>query len=71
MAPWRVISNDGKIKLTFYPKSFVPVDLDILVYFAKLKKFYGTFSGQIMLEDGEVIQVNNLLGFTENLLFKW
>lgn len=71
MKPWEVNSNDGRVRLTFYPKSFVPVDLDVLVYFAKLKKLYGTFSGEIMLDDGRVLRVNNFRGFTEKLLYKW
>jgi Protein of unknown function (DUF2804) len=71
MRPWRVTSNDGRVNLVFQPKSFVPVDLDVLVYFAKLKKLYGTFSGEIELDDGSVLRVNNFYGFTENLLYKW
>ncbi len=71
MKPWRVESNDGKVSLTFTPKSSVPVDLDVLVYYAKLKKFYGSFSGEIMLDNGEVLNVNNFYGFTEKLNYKW
>ncbi|MFI5390134.1 MAG: DUF2804 domain-containing protein [Bacteriovoracales bacterium] len=71
MKPWEVESNDGRVRLIFSPISFVPVDLDVLVYFAKLKKLYGTFSGEIMLDDGRVLRINNFYGFTEKLLYKW
>lgn len=71
MKPWEVTSNDGRVRLTFSPDSYVPVDLDVLVYFAKLKKLYGTFSGEIVLDDGSILRVNNFRGFTEKLLYKW
>jgi len=69
--PIKIFSNDGRLNLHFKPLYHQKVNLDVLVYYAKLDKLYGTFEGDIILEDGTKVYIKDFYGFAENVFYKW
>jgi len=69
--PWRVQSNDGRLNLTFEPQYLHRVDTDLGVYYAHLNKVFGRFSGTLVLDDGERLEIKNFLGFAEKMHQRW
>jgi hypothetical protein len=69
--PIHIFSNDGKVDVHFKPLHHQKVNADILIYYAKLDKLYGTFEGTIVLEDGTKVKIKDFYGFAENVFYKW
>jgi hypothetical protein len=69
--PWKIVSNDGRVRLRFKPTTQQHVNLDVLVKHAKLDRVFGRAEGEIVLDDGQVVKVDGLLGFLEEFRFQW
>ncbi|TDJ08739.1 MAG: DUF2804 domain-containing protein [Deltaproteobacteria bacterium] len=69
--PIHIFSNDGRVNVHFKPLYHQVVNADVLVYYAKLDKLYGTFEGDIVLDDGTTVKIKDFYGFAENVFYKW
>ena len=71
MKPWRFTSNDGRFEMVMTPT----VDRNSAVNLGLIKsvqhQVFGTFKGDIILDDGSKLHVDNLLGFAEDVLNWW
>ena len=71
MSPWTFTSNDKRFEMDFKPiiDRYAPVNLG---FFAMLPhQVFGLFSGKAVLDNGEVIELKDVLGFAEKVRNKW
>ena len=71
MDEWQFTSSDKRLNLVFKPliDRYAPFDLKIMCMMPH--QVFGYFSGECVLDDGEVIKINNILGFAEKVHNKW
>lgn len=71
MSPWKFTSNDGRFEMDFQPIIDRHADTNVLIIRSNQHQVFGRFSGQVVLDDGREIKVENLLGFAEKVFNKW
>lgn len=70
-SPWRFSSNDGRFEMTFEPVLDRPENVDIFVFRSIVHQVFGRFSGTVILDSGEKLEVRNLMGFAEDVRNRW
>lgn len=71
MSPWTFTSNDNRLNLQFVP-IIDRMDITNLLVLASFQhQVFGYFSGQVVLDDGSTIQLDNVIGFAEKVRNKW
>ena len=71
MSPWKFTSNDGRFEMKFKPILDRYANSDILVISSKQHQVFGEFSGEIILDTGEKLELKNFLAFAEKVINKW
>lgn len=71
MSPWKIVSNDGKINLTFEPIIDRADNTDFGVLASKQHQVFGHFFGDLVFDDGSVITLTGQVGFAEKVANKW
>lgn len=70
LKPWEIASNDGKVKLLFYPEGERAADINIGLIASRFHQPFGRFEGR--LKDGEESwELKNAAGFAEEHFAKW
>jgi len=69
--PWTFSSNDERFEMEFVPILDRFNDTNLLILRARAHQVFGKFSGKVVLDDGTVLQIENLLGFAEEVLNRW
>ncbi|HOZ72200.1 MAG TPA: DUF2804 domain-containing protein [Spirochaetales bacterium] len=71
LAPWRFSSSDGRFEMDFSPL----VDRSSTMAIGPIKsvqhQVFGEFTGTAILDDGQAIRADRLLGFAEDVLNWW
>jgi len=70
-SPWQFSSNDGRFELTFEPVLDRIENVDILVFRSIVHQVFGYFSGMVTLDNGEKLEIKNLMGFAEDVRNRW
>lgn len=69
---WRFTSDDGRVDLALVPNGYRETqDLDLGFYKTTLDKPCGTWSGTVVLDSGEVLDVDGLLAAAERVHTEW
>jgi hypothetical protein len=71
MKPWRFTDNQGRLALDFTPFVERVARTDLKVIFSEVHQMFGRYSGQATADDGEVIRIENLIGFAEEHHARW
>ncbi|MBT3252695.1 MAG: DUF2804 domain-containing protein [Candidatus Marinimicrobia bacterium] len=71
LKPWQFSSNDGRLELDFVPILDRYSNTNLLVVQSWQHQVFGHFSGKATLDDGTVLQIENLLGFAEKVKNRW
>ncbi|TFG13518.1 MAG: DUF2804 domain-containing protein [Promethearchaeota archaeon] len=69
--PWKFSSNDNRFNMVLEP--LIPHEEKINTGIIKLdsKLLHGYYSGDIVLDNGEKIQIKEILGHAEDIFWKW
>jgi len=70
-SPWQFSSNDGRFEMSFEPVLDRIENIDILVFRSIVHQVFGRFSGTVILDNGEKLEVRNLMGFAEDVRNRW
>jgi hypothetical protein len=70
-APWKMKSEDGRIDLVFTPFFERAAKTDILIIKSEVHQMFGHYNGFAVLDSGEKIEINNLIGWSEEHNAKW
>jgi hypothetical protein len=68
MKIWKFTSNDDRLQLDFTPLVDRNSALNLGIIKSIQHQVFGYFSGKVALDDGSVLQLNNFLGFAEDVL---
>jgi hypothetical protein len=71
LAPWRFTSSDGRFEMDFSPILDRQTNTEIMFLKSIQHQVFGTFTGKAVLDDGTELQVENFLGFAEDVLNWW
>ncbi|TFF96878.1 MAG: DUF2804 domain-containing protein, partial [Promethearchaeota archaeon] len=71
LKPWKFTSNDGRFEMDFEPIIDRSSKFNLLVLKSIQHQVFGYFSGKMILDDGQEIEVSRLLGFAEKVYNKW
>jgi hypothetical protein len=65
LSPWRFTSNDNRLEMTFIPHQERIERNNILLFSSTRRQVCGFFSGKAVLDDGAVLEFQNITGFAE------
>jgi hypothetical protein len=65
LLPWRFTSNDNRLEMTFSPHQERVERHRVLFYYMGRRQICGFFSGRVILDDGSVMEFQNITGFAE------
>jgi len=68
LAPWRFTSNDGRFELAFAPVIDRFSSTDFIILKSIQHQVFGNFTGDVILDDGTKLHLDNFLGFAEDVL---
>ncbi len=71
MKPWHFTDNQGRLDLLFTPFKERIARSNLLIIFSKVHQMFGRYSGRIVLDDGQVLEVADLIGFAEEHHARW
>jgi hypothetical protein len=63
--PWRFTSNDKRLEMVFTPDQERIDTRNMFFHSLKLWQLCGSFSGKVVLDDGEEMEFQNITGFAE------
>ncbi len=69
--PWTFTSSDGRFEMNFDPIMDRTTSIDVGVMCMVPHQVFGHLSGKAILDDGKVIEVNNITTFAERVHNKW
>jgi hypothetical protein len=65
LLPWRFTSNDNRLEMVFQPHQERVERNRLLFYYMSRRQFCGYFSGKVVLDDGSIMEFQNITGFAE------
>jgi hypothetical protein len=71
MDPWRFTDNEGRLDLTFAPVHERIARTALVVIDSEVHQMFGRYSGCVRLDDGQEMQVRDLIGFAEEHRARW
>lgn len=71
MKPWQVLSDSGKVTLTFKPFYERIAASNVLIVKSEVHQMVGHYEGEIKLNNGETLVIDGLLGCIEDHHAKW
>ena len=71
MAPWRIYTDDGTVELEFQPLGERVEDLDLKLIVSRFHQPFGRFRGTLRGAGGEVHELDDVFGVTEEHFARW
>ena len=71
MKPWEFTDTEKLLELTFTPFKDRLAQTNLGIITSKVHQMFGRYNGYVISDEGERIQVKNLIGFAEEHYAKW
>ena len=71
MSPWKFTSDDGRFEMDFRPVMDRSANINLGILCSDQHQVFGRFSGTAVLDDGQKIEIRDLMGFAEKVRNKW
>jgi Domain of unknown function (DUF2804), N-terminal/Domain of unknown function (DUF2804), C-terminal len=71
MQPWKFISSDGRLNLTFVPFKERVARTNLGVINSEVHQMFGRYSGEAVTDEGETVHLEELVGFAEEHRARW
>ncbi len=71
MSDWTFTSDDGRFEMKFTPIIDRASKTDVGIICSDQHQVFGRFTGTATLDDGTVLEIENMLGFAEKVFNKW
>ncbi|MFO8019630.1 MAG: DUF2804 domain-containing protein [Promethearchaeia archaeon] len=71
LKPWEITSNDDRFGMEFTPLFDRNSQFNLLILKSIQHQVFGYYSGYFVLDNGEKVEVDNILGFAEKVYNKW
>lgn len=69
--PWHFTSNDDRFNMVLKPLIPERVKLNGLFILTDTSTIHGTYSGNVILDNGEKIEIESMLGHAEDIKWRW
>ncbi len=69
--PWQFVSTDKQLNLQFQPTGCRQQRLNMGIVASNFRQYCGTFSGELQLETGEKLALNQVPGLAEDHFARW
>jgi hypothetical protein len=69
--PWTISSDDGRVELAFEPVMDRKTKMNLGFVCCDQHQVFGCFKGNVILDDGTLLDVPSLFGFAEKVCNKW
>ena len=70
-APWTMVSPEGRLDLVFTPFFERVAKTDALVLRSEVHQMFGRYNGFAVLDDGERVEIKDLIGWAEEHNARW
>ncbi|MFA5340400.1 MAG: DUF2804 domain-containing protein [Clostridia bacterium] len=71
LAPWKFISNDNRFEMDFVPIIDRSSYTSLGIIKSDQHQVFGKFSGHVILDNSEKIEIKDFIGFAEKVFNKW
>jgi hypothetical protein len=71
MKPWKFTDDEGRLELTFTPFKERLAQTKLGIIFSEVHQMFGRYNGKVITDDGEDIQLRDLIGFAEEHHARW
>ena len=71
MQPWHFTDNEGRLDLTFTPFHDRTARTALVVIDSEVHQMFGRYNGTVRLDDGQELEVRDLIGFAEEHQARW
>lgn len=71
MKPWKFTDTENRLNLTFTPFKDRLAQTNLGIITSKVHQMFGRYNGFVVADEGEKIQITNLIGFAEEHHAKW
>jgi hypothetical protein len=71
MLPWRFTDDEGRLDLTFTPFKDRTAQTNLGIIFSEVHQMFGRYRGRVVLDDGQPLEVRDLIGFAEEHHARW
>ncbi len=71
MEPWHFTDNEGRLDLLFTPFKDRTAVTNLGIIFSEVHQIFGRYKGHIILDDGNKLEVRDLIGFAEEHHARW
>ena len=71
MKPWKFTDAENRIDLVFTPFKERIATTNLVIITSEVHQMFGCYNGKIISDDGDTIQIKNLVGFAEEHNAKW
>lgn len=69
--PWKFTSNDNRFNMTLDPIIPHREKLNFGLIYLNSSLLHGLYSGEVILDNGEKIKIENMLGHAEDIYWRW
>ena len=70
-APWTMVSPDGRLDLVFTPFFERVAKTDIKLLRSEVHQMFGKYNGRVVTDEGEKIEIKDLIGWAEEHNARW
>jgi Domain of unknown function (DUF2804), N-terminal/Domain of unknown function (DUF2804), C-terminal len=71
MKPWKFTDTEGRLDLVFTPFRDRTAVTNLAIITSEVHQMFGRYNGKVAADDGEVIEIKDLIGFAEEHHAKW
>jgi hypothetical protein len=69
--PWKFTSNDNRLNMTLKPVISHREKLNFGLIYLNSSLLHGLYTGDIVLDNGEKIHIEQMLGHAEDIFWRW
>ena len=66
-----MVSEDQRLNLSFTPLLDRPAKTDIKILYSEVHQMFGKYSGTLITDEGDMIEIQDLIGFAEEHHARW
>ncbi len=71
MRPWKFEDDQGRLALEFVPFVERVARTNLLIITSEVHQIFGRYSGRVLLDDGDELHLDGLIGFAEEHHARW
>ncbi len=71
MKPWKFTDTENRLDLTFTPFKDRLAETKLGIITSKVHQMFGRYNGFVVTDEGEKIEIRDLIGFAEEHHAKW